>query len=150
MRVFSGLDEVASAVGQHIGRSDWHSVTQEEVDAFAEATHDHQWIHVDVERASHGPFGAPIAHGFLTLSLLAMFSKQTYRVENIAMTINYGLNKVRFPQPVKVGSKVRASADLIDVTDVARGKQLVVRWTVEVDGAGKPACVADMVSRLIG
>ena len=149
MRVFSGLDEFTQAVGRPLGASEWHTVTQEQVNTFADATGDHQWIHVDVEKAAHGPFGGPIAHGFLTLSLLPMFSAATYRVDNLTMGINYGLNKVRFPQPVKVGSKVRGVGELVEVTDVPGGKQAVTRWTVEIDGEAKPACVAELVVRFI-
>jgi acyl dehydratase len=149
MRVFSSIDEFAGAVGEHLGQSEWHTITQEQVQLFADATGDHQWIHLDTERAAKGPFGSTIAHGYLTLSLIPMFGAEIYRVENVSMGINYGLNKVRFPQPVKVGSKVRAGAELIEVTDVPGGKQAVVRWTIEIDGEGKPACVAEMVSRVI-
>ncbi|GAA1970491.1 MaoC family dehydratase [Amycolatopsis minnesotensis] len=150
MRVFSGLDEFAGAVGEHLGFSDWHTITQERVRLFADATDDHQWIHLDTERAAKGPFGTTIAHGYLTLSLLPMFGPEIYRVDNLTMGVNYGLNKVRFPQPVKVGSKVRAGAELVEVTDVAGGKQAVVKWTIEIEGEGKPACVAETVVRLIG
>jgi acyl dehydratase len=149
MRVFPSLDDFAGAVGEHLGYSEWHTITQEQVQLFADATGDHQWIHLDTERAAAGPFGSTIAHGYLTLSLIPMFGKDIYQVDNLRMGVNYGLNKVRFPQPVKVGSKVRAGAELIEVTDVAGGKQAVVRWTVEIDGERKPACVAETVARLI-
>jgi acyl dehydratase len=147
MRVFGNLDEFAAAVGEHLGYSDWHTVTQEQVNTFADATGDHQWIHVDIEKANGGPFGGPIAHGFLTLSLIPELSAHTYRIDNISMGVNYGLNKVRFPQPVKVGAKVRGGAELIEITDVPGGKQAVVRWTIEIDGEPKPACVAEFVMR---
>jgi acyl dehydratase len=149
MRVFSGLDEFTAAVGEPLGTSDWITVTQDQVNTFADATGDHQWIHVDVDRAKQGPFGAPIAHGFLTLSVLSQLSAATYRVENLTMGVNYGLNKVRFPQAVKVGSKIRGTAELAEVTDVPGGKQAVVRWTIEIDGEAKPACVAEWVVRYI-
>ncbi|MFD9890202.1 MaoC family dehydratase [Amycolatopsis sp. NPDC059027] len=149
MREFSSLDEFAGAVGEHLGYSDWLTITQERVDLFADATDDHQWIHVDAEKAAAGPFGTTIAHGFLTLSLISGFVGKIYRVHGIRMGINYGLNKVRFPQPVKVGAKIRAGAELVEVTDVPGGKQGVVRWTIEIDGEPKPACVAEMVARLI-
>ncbi|WP_033294026.1 MaoC family dehydratase [Amycolatopsis jejuensis] len=149
MRVFSDLTELAGATGEHLGESEWHTVTQEQVQLFADATGDHQWIHLDAEKAATGPFGSTIAHGFLTLSLIPSFGPQIYRVEGLKMGINYGLNKVRFPQPVKVGSRVRGSADLTEVTDVAGGKQAVIRWTIEIEGEAKPACVAEMVARLI-
>jgi acyl dehydratase len=149
MRVFSSVADFADAVGEHLGYSDWHTITQEQVQLFADATGDHQWIHLDTERAAAGPFGSTIAHGYLTLSLIPLFGKDIYQVDNVRMGINYGLNKVRFPQPVKVGAKVRAGAELIELTDVAGGKQAVVRWTVEIDGERKPACVAETVVRLI-
>jgi acyl dehydratase len=150
MRVFSGLDDFAGAVGEHLGHSDWHTITQEQVNTFADATGDHQWIHVDAERAAAGPFGATIAHGYLTVSLIPMLGKEIYRVDNLTMGVNYGLNKVRFPQPVRVGSRLRAAAELAEVTDVPGGKQAVVRWTLEIDGENKPACVAETVARLLG
>lgn len=149
MRVFSSVDEFAAAAGEQLGSSDWHTITQERIDTFADATGDHQWIHVDAERAATGPFGATIAHGYLTLSLIPMLGKEIYRVDNLTMGINYGLNKVRFPQPVVVGSKVRASAELVTVSDADRGKQALVRWTVEIDGHSKPACVAESVALLV-
>ena len=149
MRVFPSLDSFAAAAGQHLGYSDWHTITQDQVNTFAEATGDHQWIHVDPEKAAKGPFGAPIAHGFLTLSLLPLLQHGTYKVEGLSMGINYGLNKVRFPQPVKVGAKVRGGAELVEITEVPGGKQAVVRWTIEIDGEPKPACVADFVGRML-
>ncbi|MET9266384.1 MULTISPECIES: MaoC family dehydratase [Amycolatopsis] len=149
MRVFSDVAELAEAVGKPLGTSEWHTVSQEQVQLFADATGDHQWIHLDAEKAAAGPFGTTIAHGFLTLSLIPAFLPEIYRVDGLKMGINYGLNKVRFPQPVKVGSRVRGTADLVELTDVPGGKQAVVRWTVEIEGEDKPACVAEMVSRLI-
>ncbi|MGH3662521.1 MAG: MaoC family dehydratase [Micromonosporaceae bacterium] len=149
MRVFSDLDEFAAASGEHLGHSDWHVVTQAQVDQFADATGDHQWIHVDRERAAEGPFGAPIAHGYLTLSLLPMLGWQVYRVDGIAMGVNYGLDKVRFPAVVPVGSRVRAGVQLREVSDVPGGKQAVIRFTVEMAGGEKPACVADTVARFL-
>ncbi|MBN9739933.1 MULTISPECIES: MaoC family dehydratase [Amycolatopsis] len=149
MRVFSDVAELAEAVGGPLGTSEWHTVSQEQVQLFADATGDHQWIHLDAEKAAAGPFGTTIAHGFLTLSLIPAFLPEIYRVEGLKMGINYGLNKVRFPQPVKVGSRVRGTAELVELTDVPGGKQAVVRWTVEIEGEDKPACVAEMVSRLI-
>lgn len=149
MRVFAGLDELAAAKGEHLGYSDWHTVTQDEIDQFAEATHDFQWIHVDPERAAETPFGGTIAHGFLTLSLVPMLGYQIYRVEGVTMGINYGCNKVRFPSPVPVNSRVRAGAVLAEVTDVPGGKQAVIQYTVEIEGVTKPACVAETVVRLL-
>ena len=150
MREFASLDELAGAVGEHLGYSGWQPVTQDRVNLFADATDDHQWIHIDAEKAAAGPFGTTIAHGFLTLSLLSAFGPQIYKVNGIKMGINYGLNKVRFPQPVKVGAQVRAGAELVEVTDIPGGKQAVTRWTVEIDGEAKPACVAEWVTRFLG
>jgi acyl dehydratase len=149
VRVFSDLDQFAAAKGEHLGFSDWHTVTQEQVDLFADATGDHQWIHVDQERAANGPFGATIAHGYLTLSLIPLLTKQIYRADGVSMGINYGTNKVRFPATVPVGSRIRAGAELIDVVDGKQGRQFVVRCTVEIDGVDKPACVAETVVLLI-
>jgi acyl dehydratase len=149
MRVFANIDEFRDTVGEELGVSDWHPVTQQQVDGFAEATGDHQWIHVDPERAAQGPFGGPIAHGFLTLSLIPMLAKDVYRVEGLRMGINYGLNKVRFPQPVPVGSAVRGRAVLTSIAEAAHGTQAVITWTLEIDGQSKPACVAEMVSILV-
>jgi acyl dehydratase len=149
MRVFANLDEFAAAKGEHLGYSDWHTITQEQVNLFAEATGDHQWIHVDLERAARGPFGTTIAHGYLTLSLIPKLVNEIYRVDNLTMGINYGSNKVRFPAVVRVGSRIRAGSELIDVVDAKQGKQFVVRTTVELEGGDKPACVAETVVLLI-
>ena len=148
-RVFPDLDSFTAAVGERLGRSAWHTVTQDQIDLFADATLDHQWIHVDPERAAAGPFGAPIAHGFLTLSLIPRLAKDVYRVDGLSMGINYGLNKVRFPQPVKVGQRIRGSAELTEAAPGKQGTQAVVRWTLEIDGEAKPACIAEMVSVLV-
>jgi acyl dehydratase len=149
MRVFKDVDELAAAKGEALGTGEWREVTQDAVQLFADATGDHQWIHLDVERAKAGPFGSTIAHGYLTLSLIPVLAKDIYRVENVTMVVNYGLNKVRFPAPVKVGSRVRGTAELIDITDVPGGKQAITRFTIEIEGGGKPACVAETVSRII-
>ncbi|KEI46044.1 MaoC family dehydratase [Saccharopolyspora rectivirgula] len=149
MRVFSSKEDVLAAKGEKLGTSDWLTITQEQVNQFADATHDHQWIHVDVERAKQGPFGGPIAHGFLTLSLLPHLNGQTYRFEGVKMGINYGLNKVRFPSPVKVGSRVRSHTELVDVTEVSGGLQMAVQATIEIEGEEKPACVAEFLTRVI-
>jgi acyl dehydratase len=149
MRVFKDVDELAAAKGEHLGTGEWRAVTQDAVQLFADATGDHQWIHLDQERAKNGPFGSTIAHGYMTLSLIPMLAKDIYRVENISMGVNYGLNKVRFPAPVKVGSRVRGSAELIDVSEVPGGVQAVTRFTVEIEGSEKPACVAETVSRMM-
>jgi len=148
VRTFHSAEEITAAAGEELGTSDWLSVDQERIDRFADATGDHQWIHVDREKAAAGPFGGTIAHGYLTLSLLPQFAWQIYTVEGAAMAVNYGANKVRFINPVKVGSRLRASARLSEVTDVAGGLQLVVVQTVEIEGQEKPACVAETVSRV--
>ena len=149
MRVFSSAEHVQAAKGEHLGTSDWLTITQEQVNQFAEATHDHQWIHVDVERANSGPFGGPIAHGFLTLSLVSALNAQIYRFENIQMGINYGSNKVRFPSPVRVGSRVRANSDLADVAETKDGLQLTVNTAVEIENSEKPACAAEILTRVV-
>lgn len=149
MRVFYGVDELEAAVGEHLGYSDWHTVTQKQVDLFAEATGDDQWIHVDVERARSSPFGGTIAHGYLTLSLLPVLIREVYKVDGLAMGLNYGSNKVRFPTPVPVGSRIRAGVELVELTRGSAGAQSVVRVTVELEGSEKPACVAETVSVLV-
>jgi len=146
MRTFANLDELAAAKGEHLGTGDWLEVTQDRIDQFADATGDHQWIHVDAEKAAQGPFGTTIAHGYLTLSLIPMLGKQIYHVDGIKMGINYGLGKVRFPSVVPVGSRVRAGAELVDVVDKPQGKQVTVRMTVEIEGSDKPACVAESMA----
>ncbi len=142
---FPDLDALkAAAVGTHLGYSGWHEITQEQVNLFAQATGDHQWIHVDVERATAGPFGGPIAHGYLTLALLPMLVHEVVEVGGVGMGINYGLDKVRLPAPVPVGAKVRAGVELMEVKDRARGfVQLLLRVTVEIEGGEKPAVVAE-------
>jgi acyl dehydratase len=127
--------------------SDWVTVDQGQIDTFAEATGDHQWIHVDQARAAAGPFGTTIAHGFLTLSLLPLLVGQTYRVEGTKMGVNYGLNKVRFTSPVPVGSKVRGNIELLDVADVTGGVQMTTKITVEIEGSERPALVAEWLTR---
>jgi acyl dehydratase len=146
-RVFSSLDELRSAVGEQLGSSDWLEIDQKRIDLFAEATGDHQWIHVDPEKAVAGPFGTTIAHGYLTLSLLPALVPQLMRVEGVRMGINYGSNKVRFPSPVPVGSRVRATGRIAEVTEVGDGVQLTTAVTVEREGGEKPVCVAETVSR---
>ena len=142
-----GIDGLKAAVGQHLGYSDYVEITQDQVNLFAEATGDHQWIHVDVERAKAGPFGAPIAHGYLTLALSPALLPQILRVTGVAMGVNYGTNKVRFPSPVTVGSKLRLGASLLSVEDVAGGAQVAMELTFEVEGAPKPSCVAEVLFR---
>jgi acyl dehydratase len=150
MRVFTSAADIAAAVGQELGVSDWLTVTQERVNTFAEATGDHQWIHVDVEKTGReSPFGGPIAHGYLSLSLLPMLGWQIYTIEGATMGINYGSNKVRFPTPVKVGSAVRLRSVLTSADRLPDGSvQMVVNQTLEIDNSAKPALVAETVSRV--
>jgi acyl dehydratase len=150
MRTFESVADLAAAAGETIGQSDWVTITQEDVNLFADATGDHQWIHVDPERAAAGPFGKTIAHGYMTLALLPRLQQQMYTVNGIKLAINYGLNKVRFPAPVPVGSKVRAQSSLVSVDDLGNGAvQATVSTTVEVEGSPKPACVAESLVRYI-
>jgi acyl dehydratase len=149
MRVFTSLDEVAAASGEELGTSEWVTIEQERVDQFAEATGDHQWIHVDVERAKDGPFGGTIAHGYLTLSLVPWLGSTVFSLETPGAKLNYGVNKVRFPSPVLVGSRIRSTVSVGDVTDLPAGKQLTLRHVIEIEGGSKPACVAESVVLLL-
>jgi len=142
-----GPDAVRAHVGRHLGYSEWLLVDQDRVNLFADATGDHQWIHVDVERAKTGPFGAPIAHGYLTLSLSNLFLPQIVEVVGFSTGVNYGVDKVRFPSPVKVGDRVRAGAQLTEVSDVTNGLQTKIVITIEVEGSSKPACIIESLSR---
>lgn len=146
-RIINGADELKSLVGEHLGYSPWVDITQEQVNMFAEATGDFQWIHVDVERATAGPFGAPIAHGYLTLSLGPMLYPQVVEIRGFTMGVNYGTNKVRFMSPVPVGSRLRLGVKILDVADIAGGVQNTLEFTFEVEGAAKPSCVAEVVFR---
>jgi acyl dehydratase len=147
-RTIDGIDGLKALVGEHLGYSDYIEITQDRVNLFADATGDHQWIHVDVERAKAGPFGGPIAHGYLTLSLGPALAPEIYRVEGVKMAVNYGTAKVRFPSPVLVGSKLRLGAKLLDVEDVGGGGvQIAMEFTFEVEGSAKPACVAELLFR---
>lgn len=148
MTTFASPQELAGSVGTHLGHSAWLEITQERVDAFADATDDHQWIHVDPERARSGPFGTTIAHGYLTLSLAVRFVDEIFVVEGVRMGVNYGTNKVRFVSPVPVGSKLRAGGTLAAIEEVPGGWQATLDLTFEVEGAGKPACVAQVLYRL--
>jgi acyl dehydratase len=150
VRTFSGLEEFAAAEGSSLGPTEWLEITQDRVNLFADATDDHQWIHVDPEKAAGGPFGGTIAHGLLTLSLLPHFSHQLYTVDNIAMAINYGYNKVRFITPVKVGSKLRARGEITKVDQLDKAVQATTTITVEIEGAPKPAAVAESIVRFLG
>ena len=146
--VINGIDDLKSRVGDHLGYSEWYDVTQDQVNLFADATGDHQWIHVDVERAKAGPFGGPIAHGYLTLSLAPMLMEQVLRIDGVAMGVNYGCNKVRFPAPVPIPSRIRLGATLQNVDDIDGGAQYGVELSFEVEGASKPSCVAECIYRV--
>lgn len=150
MRTFDNVAAFSAAAGEDLGTSDWHTVTQEQIDLFADATGDHQWIHVDPEKAATGPFGTTIAHGYLTLSLLPVLLEQTYAVDNIAMGMNYGANKVRFPSPVPVDSRIRVNAKLLESTPIKIGTQFVIQAAVEREGSEKPVCIAEVVYVLAG
>lgn len=150
MQKFTGLSELVAAEGAELGPTDWLEITQDRVDLFADATEDHQWIHVDPERAASGPFGGTIAHGLLTLSLLPYFTHQLYTVDNIAMAINYGYNKVRFITPVRVGARLRARAVIASVAQLDNAVQATLNTTVEIEGAEKPAAVAESIVRFLG
>ena len=148
---FTGIADMKEKVGAHLGYSDWQTVTQQQVDLFADATGDHQWIHVDPERARReSPFGGPIAHGYLTLSLAPVLLAQVYSVSGLSMGLNYGLNRVRFPSPLPVGGRIRLGATLQSLDEIQGGAQVVVAMTFEVEGEEKPACVAEAVYRFYG
>ncbi|MEV0972023.1 MaoC family dehydratase [Microtetraspora glauca] len=149
MKVFQGIEEFEKAVGVHLGYSDWHALSQDQIDLFADATGDHQWIHVDQEKAAQGPFGTTIAHGYLTLSLVPKLVGQVYRIEGLKMGINYGCDKVRFPSPVPVGSRVRAGVKLVSLIPGPSGVRAVARVSVEREGSDKPACVVETVTLLV-
>jgi len=149
MRTFANLDEFVAAKGESLGFSEWHKITQEQVNAFADATGDHQWIHVDLERAASGPFGGTIAHGYLTVSLLPVLTMEIFRIEKLTMGINYGLDRVRFPSPVLTGSAIRAEATLTDVKETPLGSLAHIRMRIEVEGQQKAACVADTLSLFV-
>ncbi len=149
MRTFASLEDFVAAKGESLGFSDWHKITQEQVNAFADATGDHQWIHIDTERAASGPFGGTIAHGYLTVSLLPVLSMEIFRVQNLTMGINYGLDRVRFPSPVLTGSSIRAEATLTDVRQTHLGSLASIRMRVEIEGQEKAACVADTLSLFV-
>ncbi|WP_441249039.1 MaoC family dehydratase [Kitasatospora sp. McL0602] len=147
MTIFASLADLTAAVGSELGTSEWHLIDQQRVDLFAEATGDHQWIHVDPERAKASQFGTTIAHGYLTLSLIPVLAKECYGVEGIRMALNYGSEKVRFPAPVPVGTAVRARAELVSADEVPGGVQALVRYTITSEASAKPHCVAETITR---
>jgi acyl dehydratase len=148
MKTITGLDELKAAEGEVLGTSEWHEVTQEAINDFADVTGDHQWIHVDVERAKETPFGGTIAHGYYTLSLAPMVTEQVMSLDGFAFAVNYGLNKVRFPAPVPVGSRVRGTVKLASLEEIPGGAQFMLELTFEVEGGEKPACVAQTLVRV--
>ncbi|WP_328529364.1 MaoC family dehydratase [Nocardioides sp. NBC_00368] len=149
MRTFESVEAIEAAVGEDLGTTDWVQIAQERVDRFAELTGDRQWIHVDVERATASSFGSTIAHGYLTLSMLPGFAGELYTIEAGSARLNYGLEKVRFPAPVEVGSKIRATPRIKEVRPVSAGTQVVVSWTVEAEGAERPVCVAESITLVL-
>jgi acyl dehydratase len=149
MRVFTTFEEIEAAVGQEIGTTEWVQITQKRVNEFADATGDHQWIHVDVEKAKDGPFGGTIAHGYLTLSLVPWLGSMLFSLQTPGAKLNYGVNKVRFPNPVRVGSRIRSTVTINAVVDIPAGKQLTVGHVVEIEDQAKPACVAETVVLLL-
>lgn len=148
-RVFASLDAFCEATGSELGAGEWFVVDQERIDSFADVTEDWQWIHVDRERAAAGPYGAPVAHGYLTLSLIPRLGGEIFSVEGLGMQVNYGINKARFPHPVAAGSRIRAVAALVSTEQTRAGLQAVIRYTIEIDGQEKPACVAETVRLLV-
>ena len=150
MRVFGSITEFEQAAGTHLGYGSWHTISQDRIDLFAEATGDHQWIHVDPVRSAAGPFGSTIAHGYLTLSMIPLLVSDVYRVEGLRMGVNYGSDRIRFPSPVPVGSQLRAGVELVRVSPASAGIQALTRITVERQGSDKPACVTDALTLLVG
>jgi acyl dehydratase len=149
MRVFNTFEEIEAVAGQEIGTTEWVEITQSRVNKFADATGDHQWIHVDVDRAKAGPFGGTIAHGYLTLSLVPWLGSMLFSLQTPGAKLNYGVNKVRFPNPVRVGSRIRSRVTINAVVDIPTGKQLTVGHVIEIEGEDKPACVAETVVLLL-
>ncbi|MCX0277356.1 MULTISPECIES: MaoC family dehydratase [Brevibacterium] len=149
MREFQGIAELEKHLGQELGTSDWVTVDQERINTFADATGDHQWIHIDEERAKAGPFGGTIAHGFLTLSLLPLLGAEVMNVTGMKMKINYGLNKVRFPKPVPAGAKVRDVVTLKEIVRKSSGIQVVMDHVIEIEGSDRPACIAEAVTLMV-
>jgi acyl dehydratase len=149
MRILNNRTEIADAAGEELGVSEWVAITQDRIDMFADATGDRQWIHVDAERAAEGPFGATIAHGYLTLSMLPFLGAQVFAFAGDVARVNYGLNKVRFVAPVRVGSKVRSKVEMLEVADIETGQRVTLQHTIEIKGSDKPACVAETVTLLM-
>lgn len=149
MRTINGIDEIESLIGQELGSSEWMTMDQDAINTFANVTGDHQWIHVDEARAAEGPYGATIVHGFFTLSLIPKFSTEVFTIEGVSIRVNYGLNKVRFLQPVVVGSRLRGTISVKDVIRGDKGTQVILEHTIEIEGQDRPACVAEVVTLLV-
>lgn len=149
MRTINGIDEFESLIGQELGTSEWLTMDQDAINSFADVTGDHQWIHVDEARAAEGPYGATIVHGFFTLALIPKFSSEVFTIEGVSIRVNYGLNKVRFLQPVVVGSRLRGKVEVKDVIRGDKGTQVVLQQTIEIDGQERPACIAEVVTLLV-
>ena len=149
MRTINGIDEIELLIGQGLGSSEWMTMDQDAINTFADVTGDHQWIHVDEARAAEGPYGATIVHGFFTLSLIPKFSTEVFTIEGVSIRVNYGLNKVRFLQPVVVGSRLRGTISVKDVIRGNKGTQVILEHTIEIDGQDRPACVAEVVTLLV-
>lgn len=149
MRTLNGIDEIESLIGQELGTSEWTTMDQNAINTFADVTDDHQWIHVDEARAAEGPYGATIVHGFFTLSLIPKFSAEIFSIEGVSMKINYGLNKVRFLQPVVVDSRLRGKIEVKDVIRGDKGTQVILAHTIEIEGEQRPACIAEVVTLLV-
>jgi acyl dehydratase len=149
MTRFNSLEDLAAAAGTDLGHSSWHRIEQDRVTAFADATGDHQWIHLDADRARSGPFGTTVAHGYLTLALIPMLLAEIFEVSGVGMAINYGLNRVRFPAPARTGSSVRAAATITEVVEIPGGVQVVISVTIQTDDGDKPCCVAETISRFL-
>ena len=149
MRTLNGIDEITSLVGTELGSSEWTTIDQDAINTFADVTDDHQWIHVDEQRAADGPYGATIVHGFFTLSLIPKFSSEIFTIEGVSIRVNYGLNKVRFAQPVTVGSRLRGTVSVNEVIPGDKGTQVILKHVIEIEGEDRPACIAEVVTLLV-
>ncbi|AOP55406.1 MAG: MaoC family dehydratase [Brevibacterium aurantiacum] len=149
MRTLNGIDEITSLVGTELGSSEWTTIDQDAINTFADVTDDHQWIHIDEERAAEGPYGATIVHGFFTLSLIPKFSSEIFTIEGVSIRVNYGLNKVRFAQPVPVGSRLRGTVSVNEVIPGDKGTQVILKHVIEIEGQERPACIAEVVTLLV-
>ncbi|SMX83651.1 Acyl dehydratase [Brevibacterium sp. 239c] len=149
MRTLNGIDEITSLVGTELGSSEWTTIDQEAINTFADVTDDHQWIHIDEQRAADGPYGSTIVHGFFTLSLIPKFSSEIFTIEGVSIRVNYGLNKVRFAQPVPVGSRLRGTVSVNEVIPGDKGTQVILKHVIEIEGEDRPACIAEVVTLLV-